>query len=315
MAPRGPVWPLDPHTRAKHELLRHYLGAWFPILSSSGRQRIVFLDGFAGPGIYKGGEPGSPIVALDVLLGHPHFARWGTEFVFLFLEPHTQRYQSLLEQLEQRRRRQAGWPANVRIHASNTAFEEWAASILATLDQQRKALAPTFAFVDPFGFSGARLDLLCRLLAFDTCEVLFTFMVDHVNRFVTEEKVSDHLTNLFGTNEYRQAAGPAGEPRKAFLHDLYQRQLQARCGFTYVKSFEMVGYNGHTGYYLFHGTRSLTGLSRMKDAMWKVDPGGGFRFSDRLAGQDVLFRDDTVDVGPLTRISTQLVRRKVQANS
>jgi hypothetical protein len=37
----------------------------------------------------------------------------------------------------------------------------------------------------------------------------------------------------------------------------------------------------------------------MKDAMWKVDPGGGFRFSDRLAGQDVLFRDDNVDVGPL----------------
>ena len=28
-------------------------------------------------------------------------------------------------------------------------------------------------------------------------------------------------------------------------------------------------------------------------------PGGGFRFSDRLAGQDVLFRDDNVDVGPL----------------
>jgi hypothetical protein len=44
---------------------------------------------------------------------------------------------------------------------------------------------------------------------------------------------------------------------------------------------------------------NLIGLSRMKDAMWKVDPGGGLRFSDRLAGQDVLFRDDAVDVGPL----------------
>jgi len=35
-APREPIWPLEPHTKAKHELLRHYLGAWFPILSSSG---------------------------------------------------------------------------------------------------------------------------------------------------------------------------------------------------------------------------------------------------------------------------------------
>ena len=299
MAPREAIWSLEPHTKAKHELLRHYLGAWFPILSSSGRQRIVFLDGFAGPGIYKGGEPGSPIIALDVLLGHPHFARWGTEFVFLFLEPHTQRYASLLEQLELRRQRQGGWPANVRIHTSDTTFEAWAESILATLDQQRRSLAPTFAFVDPFGFSEARLDHLCRLLAFDTCEVLFTFMFDHVNRLITEEKVSDHLNGLFGTDAYREAAGLTGEQRKTFLHDLYQRQLQARCGFTYVKSFEMMGYNGHTGYYLVHGTRNLVGLSRMKDAMWKVDPGGGLRFSDRLAGQDVLFRDDNVDVGPL----------------
>ena len=85
MAPREPIWPLEPHTKAKHELLRHYLGACYPILSSSGRGRLVFLDGFAGPGIYKGGEPGSPISALDVLLGHSAFARLGSEFVFLFL--------------------------------------------------------------------------------------------------------------------------------------------------------------------------------------------------------------------------------------
>jgi hypothetical protein len=85
--------------------------------------------------------------------------------VFLFLEPHAQRYASLREQLELRRQRQGDWPANVRVHTSDVTFEAWAESILATLDQQRKSLAPTFAFVDPFGFSAARLDLLCRLLA------------------------------------------------------------------------------------------------------------------------------------------------------
>jgi three-Cys-motif partner protein len=313
MAPKEPIWPLEPHTKAKHELLRHYLGAWFPILSSSGRQRIVFLDGFAGPGIYKGGEPGSPIIALDVLLSHPHFSRWRTEFVFLFLEPHKQRYQSLLTELERHQQRQGGWPANVRVQTGDMTFEQGAESILTTLDQQRKSLAPTFAFVDPFGFSEAPLNLLCRLLAFDTCEVLFTFMFDYVNRFITQEKVSDHLNKLFGTDEYRRAAGLSGEPRRTFLHDLYQRQLRTHCEFTYVKSFEMIGYNGHTGYYLFHGTRSLTGLSRMKDAMWKVDPGGGFRFSDRLAGQDVLFRDDAVDVGPLRRALLQRFTGQVTA--
>ena len=67
--PRTTLWPLEPHTEAKHRLLQRYLGAWFPILSrSSGR--IVFFDGFAGPGEFEGGEPGSPILALQTLLDH-----------------------------------------------------------------------------------------------------------------------------------------------------------------------------------------------------------------------------------------------------
>ena len=42
--PRQTVWSIEPHTAAKHELLKHYLGAWFPILAS-GERRIIFLDG------------------------------------------------------------------------------------------------------------------------------------------------------------------------------------------------------------------------------------------------------------------------------
>jgi hypothetical protein len=33
--------------------------------------------------------------------------------------------------------------------------------------------------------------------------------------------------------------------------------------------------------------------------MWKADPGGGYRFSDQLAGQDVLFIEDELDTNPL----------------
>lgn len=49
MGPKNTLWPLEPHTRGKHLVLKHYLDAWFPILGSwSGR--ILFIDGFAGPG-------------------------------------------------------------------------------------------------------------------------------------------------------------------------------------------------------------------------------------------------------------------------
>ena len=75
---------MEEHTRAKHELLKKYLEAWFPILAIQGHQeRVIFLDGFAGPGIYDGGEPGSPVIALETLINHNSFSQLaGTTFQF-----------------------------------------------------------------------------------------------------------------------------------------------------------------------------------------------------------------------------------------
>jgi hypothetical protein len=35
-----------------------------------------------------------------------------------------------------------------------------------------------------------------------------------------------------------------------------------------------------TDYYLFYATNELLGLEKMKEAMWKADESGEFRFSD-----------------------------------
>jgi three-Cys-motif partner protein len=50
---------LEPHTRAKHEILKRYLQAWMVILSQGRFPEILYIDGFAGPGQYEGGEAGS----------------------------------------------------------------------------------------------------------------------------------------------------------------------------------------------------------------------------------------------------------------
>jgi hypothetical protein len=52
--------------------------------------------------------------------------------------------------------------------------------MLAYLEEQKANLAPTFAFVDPFGVKGLPMDLLRRLLLFDRCELLVYF--DFVGR-------------------------------------------------------------------------------------------------------------------------------------
>jgi three-Cys-motif partner protein len=291
MAPKTTVWPLEHHTKAKHEILRKYLAAWFPILTAGGwNRRVVFLDGFAGPGVYEGGEPGSPVVAIDTLLSHKLFRKLDhTEFLFLFVENDSERCESLDEKLTELFDAHGGRPKNVKVSIVEKEFRHAAEELIGDLKEQKKQLAPTFAFIDPFGWSGVPLDTICRLLSYDKCEVFFNLMYDAMNRFLTHEPTAHHRRELFGTDDYLAAEGMNPRQRSGFLHNLYKRQLNAEGGFRYVHSFEMVNRQRHTVYSLFYGTRSIDGLRVMKDAMWSVDPVGGLRFSDQLAGQPVLF--------------------------
>ena len=47
-----------------------------------------------------------------------------------------------------------------------------------------------------------------------------------------------------------------------------------------MRSFEIRNKNDATDYFLFFATKNVTGLRKMKDAMWSVDQSGEFTFSD-----------------------------------
>ncbi len=90
--PKTVLWEADEHTLAKHQILRAYLEAWIPIMSRW-NDRLLLIDGFAGPGRYDGGEEGSPLIMLRTLLNHRNFVtNRRTTFSFLFIEQdHDQR--------------------------------------------------------------------------------------------------------------------------------------------------------------------------------------------------------------------------------
>ena len=197
------TWKIKPHTLAKHILLRRYLGAWFPILTIGGHnRRVIYLDGFAGPGRYSENEPGSPIIALDTLINHSHFSQMThTEFIFAFVEQDPDRYHSLQGELEAFWNLQGEAPSNVEVRPYNEPFEDVARYITAAAHGK---LAPTLAFVDPFGWSGVAMRTIGELLGSRKCEVLFNFMHESINRFVSDTRVGTtrSLAELFGTDDF-----------------------------------------------------------------------------------------------------------------
>lgn len=271
VTPKETLWDLDPHTAAKHEILRRYLAAWFPILESYNR-RIVYIDGFSGPGRYKNGEVGSPMIALDVATNHRK--AMSGEIVFWFIEEREDRLVHLKQELATR-----GVPRHFRVIAESGRFHEKCGSVLASIESDKKALAPTFAFIDPFGFSGIPFSLIERLLSQRRCEAFITFMVDAINRFLEhpEEKIVQHIVEAFGGDEAVKIAKGPGD-RVVKLRELYQSKLSRVA--KYVRFFEMRDRQNRTQYYLFFATNSELGHLKMKEAMWKVDPHGEFRFSD-----------------------------------
>ena len=109
--PDSTVWPLEPHTAAKHSILRRYLQGYYPKMASA-QTRLIFVDGFAGPGQYEGGQPGSPVIALEALTGHSQFQRWSNcVFSFLFIEEDRSRFELLEATLKARRD-----PDNVKVY-------------------------------------------------------------------------------------------------------------------------------------------------------------------------------------------------------
>lgn len=292
------VWVRPPHTKAKHDILTRYLGAWFGIFGTSRHHpRVNVLDGFAGPGRYDDDEPGSPVLTLNTLLDHRSFAAFGdTLFNFIFNERDGERFASLQEVLADVEVGRTPWPRTVRIHERNKNFQELARELLDSIPAGNQ-LAPTFAFVDPFGYKDVPIALIRDLVSHPSCELFIYFDFNSVNRFANAGNVDPHFTALFGCDEYKNAP-PADQGRGQFIHDLYERQLRQECDFAHVCSFEMVNQSGHTGSYLFFCTRDDQAYDKMKEAMWKLAPGGGYRFDDRLAGQQVLF-DDEANTGPL----------------
>ncbi len=281
--PVGAIWPAAPHTLAKHQILRRYLQAWFPIIDSWS-DSLIYLDGFCGPGRYTGGEPGSPIIALQEALGH--IARLTGEVLFEFSDIDGKKIENLRSEILR-----LDLPPNFKVNAKCCTFEE---SLEEVLDRYYgRKQPPVFALIDPFGFKGLPYSLIKKLMLNESCECLITFMADPIVRFLgLENEIRTHIESVFGTSEAVDIALGSDLSRVDVLRELYRKQLSRFADF--IRHFEMRGRDNKVIYYLFFASNHRKGFIKMKEAMWRVDPVGSFIFSDSTnPDQAVLFDDDT----------------------
>lgn len=274
------IWQCEAHTLAKHAILENYLKAWLPILSRRPDRghRLLYIDAFAGPGVYKGGEPGSPLIALRVARYHTHDFPVPVEM--LFIEHDSERFASLVKQIgpEVEAARKAGKVQEVIPLQGNCDVE-----LNRLLDEhQRRGITfgPALAFLDQFGYGDVSMELVARILSIPRCEVFSYLDYRGMNRWISDPTKAAAFDRAFGSDVWKECIDLSKGKRRPRLIELYEEALRTRGNAKYVQTFLMFDKNQQPLYWLVFCTNHIRGLEEMKGAMWSVDGKGGFQFSD-----------------------------------
>jgi three-Cys-motif partner protein len=277
---------------AKHQILNSYLNGWLPKLSSW-QGRVLYVDCHAGRGRHATGHAGSPILALNLLLNHNYRSQIlaTTEVGFIFFEIDQTNYSYLCKEIQAL----GQLPTNVAVNVYQNDYETELRKVIAGLRSASSNLAPTFAFVDPYGFT-IPMDLLNELLSFPACELLINFMFRYVDMAIQLPNQANNMDRLFGCPQWRSLTviGDSDQRAKEMI-DLYSRQLKAK----YVTHMYMRGSNRALKYVLFHATNHKSGRQLMKQAIWSVTPDGSFTAYERNSPNQPVLIQLQPDLQPL----------------
>jgi len=264
-------WIYREHTRVKHILLRKYLRPWITILGKR-YDRICYFDGFAGRGEYVGDVPGSPLAAIQTA---ENLLDYFGELVCVNIERNPNNFENLCSVLQEKlaglrkiNEHEFNYRDKIKIIVINGEF---ATVISGIVKEVGARLAPSFFFVDPFGFSGVPFDVIKDILSIPRTELFLTFMYRDMARFLRKDELGSHFVQMFGTEGCLGIANKMyGREREHALRNLYTEQLRKDAGVRFVFTFRVcMSKKVQTLYYLIHATNNFKGYRIMKEIMYK----------------------------------------------
>jgi three-Cys-motif partner protein len=272
------TWTREDHTAAKHEVLLAFFNKWVSTHSETFAKRgsglVRIYDGFAGPGVYTGGEPGSPLILMRALCTNPNLnGRWSeVRYEFSFVEKSAARATRLRQELlrlETQMQKAGVWTNRILWLVTCGRYED-------NVPKRVPGNSALFLFLDPFGYSHAPMTLTQDVIQQPKSDTLIFVPLSFVNRFVDREGQARALDRFFGTSAWRNV--PDGPTRPAALLELFQEQLRAG-GLEWVHPFQLRPEEGGNTYWLIGASNHLAGFESIKEGFWAADPVNGQGFS------------------------------------
>jgi three-Cys-motif partner protein len=293
------LWNSEPRTLLKHQVYRQYLQCWMGKICQR-FPRSAIVDAFAGPGGYRDGPDGSPVVIAKTFLEHSRLQRFN-QLRLLCQEKRLDRRDELASRL-------ASLPKvhrlDIQVSQAGELRDSFKALRSAAHGDDDKT--PVLWVLDPFDYSSAPFSLVRACLASPRDEVLITWFADEIYRFCGDPSKQQAIDRHFGTHDWRQARHIAGEAhRKEALLETYQQSLQSLPQ-VHTGAFSIAGKNETARYSLVFATHSDAGMECFNNTKWRMDPSRGHHVSEkRNIGQADLFGDTPFTSKLRTWLETQ----------
>ncbi|MFE8960132.1 three-Cys-motif partner protein TcmP [Streptomyces iakyrus] len=193
----------------------------------------MYAEGFAGAGIYKQGEPGSPVIAYEVFADALH--RFPKRMRVILMEEDARRVKELQRQMELVRSRQTD--DITRRIAVAVHHGDFHPALLQKLRGIGALGKPLFVLLDSFGGPDIPFSLLQELGRYPSTEVMVTFEPSFLTRFAEKHDGHRQLGDeAFGSPEWQGVfqQSPSGKftpdtaPLRRILHDFISEAPDGR---------------------------------------------------------------------------------------
>jgi len=251
-------------SKLKMEIVTEYFTVWSKIMLAVAKRnhresgsKIVYIDLFAGQGLFEDGIPSTPLKVLGIAISDKEIA---SHLVSVFNDKDKRSIQKLREEIQK-------IDGVERLRYQPTVMCGEVGDDLAQIFEKMK-LAPTLLFLDPWGYKGVSLRLLWSVLKDWGCDCIFFFNYNRIQAAVPNNKVKQRVNALFGesrADDLRRVlqAIPKSEREPVIMRELVSALREK--GGTYVSKFRFLKKRGKgTSHYLVFVSKDFKGLEKMR---------------------------------------------------
>ena len=278
--PNDPPPELEEHSRAKLDVLRRYLRAYFDTLSGNPARdefKLDLVDGFAGGGIFRDGDniiSGTPLIMLEECraaqdrLNQNRIKPMHCDFKMHFVDVNPNHTAHLQKVLTDRGYQVGG--EDLVVHTS--PFEDVADSIISDILSRQPRSGRSIFLLDQTGFSQVEFALVARILnRLPGAEVILTFASDVlINHLAENPQIVKAVAPIQLTESkiHDLIQFKDGDGGRALAQRVMRKHIRNTTGATYDTPFFIRPKQSRRALWFLHLSRHLKARDVMIQCHW-----------------------------------------------